>query len=156
MAAALPAPAAIVVEGWRLESRRDWEGLRALEPRFTSIAVQDPAYPDAQRLRARWRLEIGDRAQLEEGVALIDMRLFPMSINPDDAILRARLSAKAGNAAGALGSLSHATEWTMRSVAQRTAARVREVLPLVPPAPELTRFRTMIERRVGYQPTQTP
>ena len=155
MAAALPAPAAIVVEGWRLESRRDWEGLRALEPRFTSIAVQDPAYPDAQRLRARWRLEIGDRAQLEEGVALIDMRLFPMSINPDDAILRARLSAKVGNAGGALGSLSHATEWTTRSAAQRTAARVREVLPLVPPAPELTRFRTMIERRVGYQPAQT-
>ena len=83
-------------------SRRDadWEALRALEPRFAGVAVTDPAYPDAQRLRARWRLEVGDRRLLEEGVDMIDRRLFPMSISPDDAILRARLSAKLGNARG--------------------------------------------------------
>jgi predicted membrane-bound spermidine synthase len=155
IAGGLPEPAASVVEGWRLEARRDWDGLRGLEARFTSLAVQDPAYPDAQRLRARWRLEIGDRATLEEGVALIDRRLLPMSNSPDDAILRARLSAKLGNAGGALGVLSHAMEWTTRSAGARTAARIREVLALVPPAPELAAFRTQIERRVGYQKAPT-
>jgi spermidine synthase len=156
VARALPEPGATVVEGWRLEARRDWDGLRALEPRFASVAVRDPAYPDAQRLRARWRLEVGDRAQLEEGVALIDRRIFPMSINPDDAILRARLSTKLGNIPGALNALSHATEWTSRSGGARTAARVREVLPLIPQVPELARFRTVIERRVGYQQAAAP
>jgi spermidine synthase len=156
LAAALPEPAATVVEGWRLEARRDWDALRQLEPRFTGIAVQDPAYPDAQRLRARWRLETGDRALLEEGVSVIDLRLLPMSLSPDDVILRARFSAKLGNAAAALSALSHATEWTTRSAGARTAARVREVLPLIPPAPEVARFRSILERRVGYQQAQAP
>lgn len=156
LAAALPERAATVIEGWRLEARRDWEGVRALEPRLVGIAVQDPVYPDAQRLRARWRLEIGDRAQLEEGVAVIDLRLLSVAHSPDDAILRARLAAKLGNAAGALGSLSHATEWTTRSAAARIAAQVREVLALVPPAPEHARFRSVLERRVGYQQARSP
>jgi hypothetical protein len=156
IAAALPEPAATVVAAWRLEARRDWDGLRALEPRFAAIAVRDPAYPDAQRLRARWRLEVGDRPLLEEAVALIDLRLLPMSLNPDDAIFRARLSVKLGNAAAALGSLSQATEWTTRSGGARTAAVVREILASVPPAPEVARFRSLLERRVGYQPAKAP
>ena len=158
MAAPLPEPAASVVEGWRREARRDWEGVRALEPRFADIAVQDPAYPDAQRLRARWRYEIGDRAELVEGVRVIDLRLFPMSLNPDDALLRARLSIKLGNVAGAISSLSQAAEWTPRSAGARVAARIRELLPLIPNTPEHARFRLMVERRVGYQPppAQTP
>ena len=151
LAAPLPATAAAVLEGWRLETRRDWDGLRALEPRLATLDVHDPAYPDAQRLRARWRLEVGDRPLLDEALAVIDRRLFPMSINPEDALLRARISVKQGNAAGALGSLSHATEWTARSAGARTAARVREILPTVPQAPDVASFRRMLERRVGYQ-----
>ena len=149
-AAPLPEPGATIVQGWRLEARGDWDALRALEPSFAAVEVHDPAYPDAQRLRARWRLEVGDRALLEEGVGLIDRRLMPISINPDDAILRARMSAKLGNGAAALSSLNQATDWTTRSAAARTAAGVREVLPLVPPTPEHAAFRNIIEHRVGY------
>ncbi len=149
-AAPLPEPGASVVGGWRLEARRDWEGLRALEPRLAAIEVRNAAYPDAQRLRARWRLELGDRALLEEGLDLIDRRLLPISISPDDAILRARLSTKLGNGAAALAALNQATEWTLRSAQPRTAARVREVLPLVPPTPEHAALRRVIEYRVGY------
>jgi hypothetical protein len=113
--------------------------------------VYDPAYPDAQRLRARWRLEVGNRAALEEGLNLIDRRLFPISLHPDDAILRARLSIKLGNGAAALSALNQAMDWSTRSAVPRTALKMREVLPLVPPTPEHAAFRRIIEQRAGYQ-----
>jgi len=150
IAAALPEAGATIVHGWRLEALGNWEGLRALEPRFAAIEAHDPAYPDAQRLRARWRLEAGDRALLEEGITLIDRRLMPLSILPDDAILRARLSVKLGNAPAALSALNSAMDWTQRSAGARTAAGVRDVLRTVPPTPEHAAFRRIIERRSGY------
>jgi hypothetical protein len=150
VAAGLPEAGAMIVHGWRLEALGNWEGLRALEPRFAAIEAHDPAYPDAQRLRARWRLEAGDRALLEEGLALIDRRLLPLSIFPDDAILRARLSVKLGNGPAALSALNSAMDWTQRSAGARTAAGVRDVLRVVPPTPEHAAFRRIIERRSGY------
>jgi spermidine synthase len=152
LAAPLRDPAAVVVQGWRLEARRDWEALRALEPRLGAAPVHDAAYPDAQRLRARWRLEAGDRALFAEAVRIIDRRLLPISLQPDDMILRARLSAKLGNATAALSSLSQATEWTPRAALPRTAGLVREVLPSIPYDPDMARYRALLERRVGLQP----
>jgi spermidine synthase len=153
-AAPLPEPGASIVRGWRLEAQGDWEALRALEPTLAAVGVYDPAYPDAQRLRARWRLEVGDRAALEESLNLIDRRLFPISLNPEDAILRARVSIKLGNGPAALSALNQAMDWSTRSAVPRTALKMREVLPLVPPTPEHAAFRRIIEQRAGYQQTR--
>jgi spermidine synthase len=84
-------PTAAVIEGWDRERRGDWRALAALEGRLAAIAVTDPLYPDAVRLRARWRVEIGDAGRRAEAVRLID-GVAAAGVDPSDAALRARAS----------------------------------------------------------------
>jgi spermidine synthase len=105
VAAGIPEPGASVLEGWALQAREDWAGLRALEPRLAAVARQDPMYPHAIRLRVAWRRQQGGRDLLREGLVLLDSELSVLATTAD-LELRARVALEAGDDFSALMSLS--------------------------------------------------
>ncbi|MFQ5417130.1 MAG: fused MFS/spermidine synthase [Myxococcota bacterium] len=91
----LPPAQGAVAQGWFAAARDDWEGVRALEAVLASAGPGDLAYEDATRLRARWRVAIGDRVAAIDAIDLVDGILLPAQ-SSHDLLLRAR----AGRAAG--------------------------------------------------------
>ena len=70
LARGLDGAAAAVVAGWRHAARGEWPALRALESELASALPYDPARPDAERLRVRWRLAAGSAAEWAEAVEM--------------------------------------------------------------------------------------
>jgi hypothetical protein len=102
LAADVPDPVRAVVEGWRLEAGRDWEGVRALESRLAANAPHDPTHDDAARLRVGWRVASGDPSLARDAIRLLDLIIPPTG---GDLILRARALAIGGDPNGAFSTL---------------------------------------------------
>jgi len=90
-----PDPLAAVLAGWRLEALGEWPAVRALEARLAAASPRDAAYGDALRLRAAWRIEVGDAAARRDALPLVD-RLLHVSVRGEDRDLRGRAFSVAG------------------------------------------------------------
>ncbi len=119
VAASLSDGGAAVARGWRAAEAGDWDALRALEPGLAAALPADPAFEDAARLRARWRVQSGEPARAREALALLDDLLAAggsprpgreSGAGPDDLVLRARAAAIAGRPETAVASLEHAAK----------------------------------------------
>ena len=124
--------AAATAEGWRLQAEKDWSGLRSLEARLAEASPRHPAYPDATRLRTRWRLADGTPALAREAVDLLDA-LISLGSRADDLRLRARAAAQAGDWGATVASLF---ELASRPPASLKTALLRDALALVGALPE--------------------
>ncbi len=145
-----------VIEGWRLESARDWTGLQALEPRLAAAPRLEPLFPAAVRLRAAWRLEAGDPALAAEAIDLLDEGLA-VARNDSDLILRAKAALQAGKVLGAVRTLFEAGSSLTPGAAGRRAAReALEVVATLPPGPiddrELRDLTARFERAMQSPP----
>ncbi len=92
---ALDAPAAALIAGWRRADERDWSRVAELDAEIAQIGRGDPLFREASRLRARWRLESGDRSHAAEAVAIEDAVLRNFW-HGEDALLHARAAVAAG------------------------------------------------------------
>lgn len=127
LASALVGPARAVAEGWRLEAREDWEGLRALEPELAAADPSDPCWSDALALRARWRLELQGAEGAREAIALIDQETGP-SVPAASLHLRTRAWLALGDRTNADRSLEHAVVQLRNSRDDRALAPALEAL----------------------------
>ena len=132
LAGPLEGAAAATAEGWRLQAEKDWSGLRSLEARLAEASPRHPAYPDATRLRTRWRLANGTPALAREAVDLLDA-LISLGSRADDLRLRARAAAQAGDWGATVASLF---ELASRPSASLKAPLLRDALALVGALPE--------------------
>jgi hypothetical protein len=148
LAAPLADAARAVVAGWSHETRHDWPALRGLEPRLAVARPGDAIYGDALRLRAAWRIASGEPAQATAALALLDL-VLPMSVEPDDYVLRARAAQTAGDAGTALESLMQALDSTTPGAFRAVATRVAAELTTLPPAPDLAEPRADLERKIA-------
>ncbi len=148
LAAPLEDPARAVVEGWRQEAARDWGALRALEPRLAAVAPNDAVYGDALRLRAAWRVAGGDRGEAEAALVLLDL-VLPMSVDPEDSLLRARAARAAGDLEAAIEGLLQAIDSTTPGGLTAVAARVGAELGTYPLDPALAETRAQIARKLA-------
>lgn len=98
----LSGPAKTVVEAWQVQRT---EELRELESRLAEIGPRDLLYPDAIRLRARWRVATGDPVLAAEAVALVNRISAGRDGNAGDFFLRSRAALRAGDVPTALRSL---------------------------------------------------
>ncbi len=78
----------LVIDGWNLEARQQWDALRSLDPALADVEPRDPAFLPANELRVRWRVEDGSRARAEEAVVLLDTML-PLGASLRELVLRA-------------------------------------------------------------------
>lgn len=70
LAKSLEGPPAAVFAGWRLAAAGEWPAVRELETELASAEWFNPAYPDAQRLRAQWRVASDDPTLHAEAVEI--------------------------------------------------------------------------------------
>jgi spermidine synthase len=133
LAEGLSGAAAAVVRAWPSAARDDWETVRALEPQLAAAGFADAAYPDAARLRVRWRIASGDPALAAEAIAITDTLLPSSGGSRDDLVLRAEAAAAADRTAVALATLVDvATGLGRRSDAKRIAFAALEVMRGLP------------------------
>jgi spermidine synthase len=149
-AALVVAPGAVeqtVEQGWRADERGDEAALEALEARLAAVDPNHLLYEDALRLRVAWRLASGDVARAREAVPLVDT-LISASSTARDEILRARLLAAAGDAEGAVITLSQAGIGTRsRTPADRSVARkARRLVRSLPDDPSADAVADAIRR----------
>jgi hypothetical protein len=114
---------AAVVEGRRREGEGRPASVRELEPELAAASPGQPLLPVAARLRATWRLAAGGEDLARDAVDLLDLALAYEPSTPL-LVLRVRASLAAGDARGALASLSdlaHAVERQPLAPAQRQA-----------------------------------
>ncbi|MBW2495365.1 MAG: fused MFS/spermidine synthase, partial [Deltaproteobacteria bacterium] len=83
LAQPLVGTASAVVTGWRLAAEGEWQALRELEPELAAAEWFDPAYSDAQRLRAQWRAASDDPALHAEAVAIASEFLRSSGLSED-------------------------------------------------------------------------
>jgi len=72
---AIPASASTVARAVRLGETSDWEGLRRLDAELAEINGGDLLFPEASLLRAAWRIELGEPAEGDEALAIVDALL---------------------------------------------------------------------------------
>ena len=149
LAAGLPEPARAVIEGWTHEDRREWDALRALEPRLASVAPADAAYGDALRLRAAWRIGSGDATLAAEALTLLD-RVLPMSVDPHDYLRRSAAAAITGDRDVALESLMQALDSTTPGMYRAVANDVATALASLPASASLAQERAAVERKIAF------
>lgn len=119
-----------VIEGWRHNYRKEWGELAALEEELAAIGPDRGLYNEATRLRAIWRVEIGDPDDARDALELTE-RLLLRSWSARNAFLRAR--------AGALAGEPRETWGALRGLADRRGQHrelVRRGLPLAKELPE--------------------
>jgi hypothetical protein len=122
-----------VVQGWRSVEAEDWQALAQLDAVLAGVAPAAALYPEAVRLRARWRIETREPQAGRDALALLD-NLIPITHAGGDAILRSRASTVAGDMEVAL--------WTLREyirsagpaspVSEQLLDAVSEVLAEIP------------------------
>ncbi len=148
LATPLVDPARAIVEGWAREARRDWESLRALEPRLALAGPSDAVYGDALRLRAAWRIASREREHGVAAMALLDLAL-PMSVEPGDYVQRARAALVVGDVGAALEGLTQALDSTTPGAFRTMADLVASELAEVPAAAEEAAARAQLERKIA-------
>ena len=113
-------PFLAVAEGWFRQGRpREFEGLDA---RLAEVRPADLLYPEATRLRARWRVAEGSPGRAREALELLDGIPLASSGNFFDLSLYARAAVLAGDTSLALSSYRNAVQAARRS---GSAARKR-------------------------------
>ncbi|RIK67900.1 MAG: hypothetical protein DCC65_05360 [Planctomycetota bacterium] len=125
LAAEAPDPERAVFEGWKLTLAKQWTSLEALEERLAAATVTDDWHADAQRLRARWRVQSGDAHRAREAAAIIDTFAARFG-TAEDYQLRAEAFEAAGEPLGVLGSL-HEAAMLLRATAANGPAAVRNL-----------------------------
>jgi spermidine synthase len=130
--AKLPDRARAVIETARQETRDEhWAaGARARDALLAQWQPGEPLYLEAVEQRLRWRIELGDRADLEPGLAIVDTVLTRAQL-PRFLLYRAEIAARLERPELAWLSLhSLAADSNMRpapQIAQRALALAREL-----------------------------
>jgi spermidine synthase len=148
LAAPLDDSARAVIAGWTAEANREWDAVRALEPRLAAARPVDAIYGDALRLRAAWRIASGEPNEGAAALAILEL-VFPTSVEPGDYVQRARAAVVAGDAGTAIESLTQALESTTPGAFRTVAQRVAAELSAIPPTPDLAAPRADLERRIA-------
>jgi hypothetical protein len=122
LAEPLEGAASAVVSGWRLAAAGEWLALRKLEPELASAEWFDPAYQDAQRLRAQWRVASDDPVLHAEAVEIARDFLRNSALS-EDLLVGAQAFAVANQGEDALqllGALSnrHPRPWILRAAVE--------------------------------------
>ncbi len=122
LAEPLEGPASAVVSGWRLAAADDWQTLRELEPELASAEWFDPAYQDAQRLRAQWRAASDDPVLHAEAVAIASDFLRNSALS-EDLLVGAQAFAAANQGESALRLLDaltkrRPTQWILQAAVE--------------------------------------
>jgi hypothetical protein len=146
--AELPPPVAALIQSWRLAANGDWSGIISRDAELASFAPGDALFGEAARLRARWRVESGDRAQAAEAVA-IAQRALAHSWSADDALLHARAAAAAGDVTLARGSLELIAALGPPGERGRDLARSALAIAEALPADRTAELRARLTRRIG-------
>ena len=115
-------PARAVIDGWQAGSGGSWQALRALDERLASAGPTEDWYVDAQRLRARWRIQSREPALCREAMEILD-DFIPRFGSADDFLTRADASLAAGEELGALGALHEAAQMLRKNSAGTALAR---------------------------------
>jgi hypothetical protein len=125
--AKLPARARVVIETQR---REDWAAARANDALLAEWHPGELLYLEAAEQRLRWRLELGDRADLEPALAIVDTVIARNSL-PRFLLYRAEIAARLDRRDLAWFSLhaliSDTTSRAAPVVAQRALALAREL-----------------------------
>jgi spermidine synthase len=149
LAAPLRDPELAVLEGWRLEAQGDETGVRALEPRLASAGPRDPAFGEAMRLRALWRVATQEPPRALEAIELIDETSQP-AMPAERLLVKARAALVAGYpwaAADALMKLSNRLGGSADGRALAQAAH--ELLGRIPEDPSTTEQRRFVTQRLA-------
>jgi predicted membrane-bound spermidine synthase len=128
LAEPLEGAAAAVVSGWRLAAVGEWPALRELEPELASAEWFDPAYQDAQRLRARWRTASDDPALHAEAVEIARDSIRNSALS-EDLIVGAKAFAVANQGEGALQLLDSLSERPRKPWLVRAGVELIDSLP---------------------------
>jgi len=97
-----------LLEGWRAAAAGDWRSVRRIDDALSGIRPPAPLAPDALRLRIGWRIALAEsEGWMHETLALAD-RLIPITRKPEDLVLRARVTAHAGEARATVATLFEA------------------------------------------------
>ncbi len=140
-----------VLEGWRHQARGDWAALRASEPALSQAEPRDILYDEALRLRAIWRIEIGDPLETRDLENLTDRLIAASGRSPDLLLFRARAAAAAGDDQGALMGLAETVEGLQPRHAEHRdlARRAMALLRKLPADPTTTSLRKGIAQRLA-------
>ncbi|MCL4685920.1 fused MFS/spermidine synthase [Myxococcota bacterium] len=112
-----------VLESWRHEKRQDWAAVRASETALAELGPHDVLYNEALRLRAMWRMAIGDATERRALIDLSDRLLAATGFGLELLLFRAQAAAAAGDDRGALMALAEmADALRPRSAAHRNLA----------------------------------
>ena len=142
-----------------IEAQRssDWTFARAREPLLAQWQPGELLYPEAAELRARWRVELGERGDLAAAIAIVDAQLQRVSL-PRILLYRAEIAARDGRkdlAWLSLDALAEKGMAAMPAVLQRGLALARELGP--PPSPDLpARLVRLANRRNAAAPGAAP
>jgi len=118
----LDEPERAVVEGRRLLNQGRWEKVEALEGALAQIPTGDLIYPEATRVRARWRVASRDPEKAWEAVGLIDP-LLARDRSPRDLLIRAEAAKFAGRYEYTWASLYRLAKVLGRATSRREMAR---------------------------------
>jgi len=121
---------AAVLEGWRLESAGSPREVESLELRLAGVAPGDPAFPDALRLRALWRVARAEPGRAREALVLLDC-LAPIDSAPGNGLLRARAAAQAGYPRAALSAVGETASGLGRMPPHRARETAADLASLV-------------------------
>ena len=140
-----------VLEGWRQQARGDWAAVRASEPALSQAGPRDILYDEALRLRARWRIEIGNPSETRDLEDLTDRLIAASGRSPDLLLFRAQAAAAAGDDQGVFMALAETAETLQpRHAAHRDLARrAMALLRTLPADPATTSLREGIAQRLA-------
>jgi tetratricopeptide (TPR) repeat protein len=146
-------PERAVIEGWRARADDDWEAVRALEPRLKGVGARHPVYADAIRLRAGWRVEVGDTAEARYAATLLEPILSPFP-QVTDLLLRAQAAAAGAELELALASLAEALPRLPRG--GEAAERWHQILRRLPRDDATEEWHRELEARFRRAPDGDP
>lgn len=157
VAARLSDPAKAVIEGWQFASARQMDAVRGLDERLGAAAATDDWYVDAQRLRARWRVQTKDAGLCREAERILD-DFIPRFGSADDLLMRAEASIAAGNEAGALAALHEAAQMLRpdprgRAMGEEIIKKLGELDPSLRASESAKRMSAMLTQTAGVRAT---
>jgi len=140
-----------VLEGWRHEARQDWAALRDSETTLAELGPHDVLYNEALRLRAMWRMAIGDATQRRALADLSDRLLAATGSGPELLLFRAQAAAAGGDEPGTLMALAEMADGLRpRNASHRTLATgALALLRQLPESPATTSLRAGLARRLA-------
>jgi hypothetical protein len=151
LAEQLEGAASAVVSGWGLAAASEWLALRELEPELASAEWFDPAYHDAQRLRAQWRVASDDPV-LHAEAAEIASDFLRNSVLSEDMIVGAQAFALVNRRESALQLLDALSN---RRLIPRISQAAVELINSLPPEGDEARSEAIRDRLVrGSKPAK--